>query len=509
MKRIFAFILLCVMLAVSLGVLSACGGGEDPGKGPGGTGDKTFIDNLGDRNYNGEEFVVSVLDTYKNEVYAEEDATAVLDEAVYKRNRAIEDRFNVKIVPDITLPDNAHLAHISHMQNAFNGGSDSFDVGMLYVYKAGILVIDQMLYEQRHWVPHVKDALNNGSDWWSADMNNAFTVQGNQYVSVSDWCITAMSMTYAMVFNKQYEEDNNIASNMNYTSMYDIVRQKHWTIDLLRTMTKDLGEDLNDDDAVTIADDFLGFICDQSTALDQFAPAFNINYIINDGETTPELFTLDTRAVAGFEALYQLFYGAGSTGAQCTNIWTSVGEAFTQGRAFIAALPMERYTEQAFHDMEDDYGILPYPMLSREQKNYYSGTVDNYSVICILAVHAEEHMEFVGTMIEALSAETHNSVVQPYYDLIVTHNSTRDEESIEMIEIIMAGRLYDLATLHYARLYYTHQADPSYNFGLGLLIRHSITYKFGADITSHWTSVKDQVSGRLDELVDEYVNMYA
>ena len=158
--------------------------------------------------------------------------------------------------------------------------------------------------------------------------------------------------------------------------------------------------------------------------------------------------------------------------------------------------------------MDDDYGILPYPKLDSGQKEYYSGTVDNYSVICILAVHNLDHLEFIGTMVEALSAETHNSVEQPYYDLIVTHNSTRDEESIEMIEIVMNGRLYDLATLHYARVYYTDNTlNSGYNFGLGLMMRHSITYKI-ADISTYWVSVQDQIGIRLEELVDEYVNMY-
>ena len=506
MKRILAFILLCVMLAVSLGMLSACNNGEDGGGGgEGGTGDKTFIDNLGDRNYNDEDFVVSCLDTYKYEVFAKEDTTDVLEEAVYKRNRAIEDRFNVNIVPDVTLADGTHTAHIGHIQNAFNGGSDSFDISLLFVYKAGILVLDQMVYELREWVPYVKDALNNGSEWWSEDINRAFTIQGKQYVAVSDYCVTAMSMTYAMVFNKQYEEDNNIATNLGQPSMYDLVRNNKWNMETFRSIVKDIAEDKNDDDEYNPEDDFFGFLCDGSTALDQFAPAMNINYIINDGETTPELFTMNTRTERAFTALRDLFYGPGN-GAKTKVAADITIKAFTEDRCFIAALPIYRYAEEAFHDMESDYGLLPYPKLDTDQKEYYSGTVDNYSVISILAVHGQDHMEFIGTMVEALSAETHHSVEQPYYDLIVTHNSTRDEESIEMIEIIMAGRLYDFATLHYTRLYYDKPGITS-DLGLGLLMRNSINDDI-QDISAFWVSVKDQVQGRLNELVDEYVNMY-
>ena len=130
--------ILCLLLAFPLAFgLCAYPAGE-PGTtdGPGGGPDTPpqYIDNLGERNYNGEAFTVSVLDTYKNEVYAEEDTTEVLDEAVYKRNRRIEERFNVRIVPDITLPNMPdQAAHITYMQHCFNDGAGNFDVGLLMV----------------------------------------------------------------------------------------------------------------------------------------------------------------------------------------------------------------------------------------------------------------------------------------------------------------------------------------------------------------------------------------
>jgi hypothetical protein len=310
-----------------------------------------------------------------------------------------------------------------------------------------------------------------------------------------------------MVFNKQYEDDNNVASQFGYDTMYQLVKSGNWTMETFRTMVKDIGEHIIQDDQMKPEDDFFGFLCYGSTALDQFAPAMNINYVTNDGEMTPELFTVDTRVQRAFSALYEVFYGPGD-GAK-TQVLSDISiKAFTEDRCFLVALPIYRLAEDSFHEMDSDFGIIPYPMLDTNQGAYYSGTVDNYSVISILAVHDIARMEFIGAMVEALSAETHNSVEQPYYDLIVTHNSTRDEESIEMIEIVMKGRLYDLATLHYARVYYTDNTlNAGYNFGLGLMMRHSIVYKI-PDISTYWVSVKEQVELRLGELIDEYVNMY-
>jgi hypothetical protein len=157
--------------------------------------------------------------------------------------------------------------------------------------------------------------------------------------------------------------------------------------------------------------------------------------------------------------------------------------------------------------MENEYGILPYPKLNKSQQQYYSGTVDNYSVICVPAYHTLERIDMVGTMIEALSAETHNSVEQPYYDLIITHKSTRDEDSIPMIELIMQGRLYDFSTLHYYRLDYDHPTTGS-SEGLGLLFRNALIAHKTEDIKSVWDAISDQVQTRLDDLIADYVDMY-
>lgn len=511
MKRLISLLLLLAMLSSVL-LLAGCPS-NDPGTGGGGgggTGEKTFLDNLGDRNYNGDTFTVASGDKFAYEVYAEEDTTDILEEAVYKRNRALEDRFNVKIEHDKQINDTENNAMIPYFQGAYNSGDGIFDIAMVYVYRAGALVTDAMCYDQREWVPYVMDALNNGSEWWSKDINDAFTVQGHQYASVSDYCITAISLTYAMVFNKQIDDNDNISTGLNYESMYDIVHKGDWTIDLFRTIVKDRFEDVKENDTHDAKEDKFGFVTCGSTAIDQFAAAFNINYINNNGELTPELLTFSDRVVSAYDALYDLFHGPGkgTVIAGEGGTWSvDMISAFTEGRAFIVTMPLMRLSEDAVHEMDDDYGILPYPKLTESQSQYYSGTVDNYSVICIPAYHPLERIDMVGTMIEALSAETHNSVEEPYYDLIVTHNSTRDEASIPMIEIIMNGRLYDFATLHYSRLNYDHPTT-GVSEGLGLLFRNALVAHETQDIKSVWDAISDQVQLRLDDLIADYVDMY-
>jgi len=53
------------------------------------------------------------------------------------------------------------------------------------------------------------------------------------------------------------------------------------------------------------------------------------------------------------------------------------------------------------------------------------------------------NLERTGAVIEALASESLDTVVTAYYDHAVTGKYTRDDESIEMIEIIMDNRIFD------------------------------------------------------------------
>ena len=53
-----------------------------------------------------------------------------------------------------------------------------------------------------------------------------------------------------------------------------------------------------------------------------------------------------------------------------------------------------------------------------------------------LVPNAPQNLELVGTMIEALSAETKNLVIPAYFDIALTSKVARDTESEEMLNIV-------------------------------------------------------------------------
>ena len=85
---------------------------------------------------------------------------------------------------------------------------------------------------------------------------------------------------------------------------------------------------------------------------------------------------------------------------------------------------------------ELDFGILPYP--KREgMDEYLSLSWNGFMVVPTTA-----DLDKVGIVSEALAAQSYRHVIPAYYDILLTHQLIRDEESREMLDIIFSGATY-------------------------------------------------------------------
>ena len=99
----------------------------------------------------------------------------------------------------------------------------------------------------------------------------------------------------------------------------------------------------------------------------------------------------------------------------------------------------------SMRDMEVDYGILPFPKFNEEQSEYYTYCLDNYSVLMV--PNNVENPEMVGALIEAMSCESKKSVMPAFYETALQDKFTRDKRSVEMLDLLMDGRTFDVSIL--------------------------------------------------------------
>ena len=94
-----------------------------------------------------------------------------------------------------------------------------------------------------------------------------------------------------------------------------------------------------------------------------------------------------------------------------------------------------------------NYGILPYPKYDSAQENYYSITMD-FSTAFSIPKTAEEDIEFVGAICEAMAFYSYQHVRDALYSTVLKYRDALDANSSKCIDIILENPRYDFAYIY-------------------------------------------------------------
>ena len=101
--------------------------------------------------------------------------------------------------------------------------------------------------------------------------------------------------------------------------------------------------------------------------------------------------------------------------------------------------------ESELREMEDDYGVLPYPKLDEEQEDYYTHLLGRTGTFFLPKTLTDDKAGMVGHVVEVLSAYSYQHLRPAIYDVTLTNKGIRDDESLEMLTMIMDRRTYDFS----------------------------------------------------------------
>ncbi len=374
------------------------------------------------------------------DLYAEQLTGDVISDAVFNRNRKVEERFNFKIKPIvIDSKDEANPTNV--FKRSVLAGDDEYDMIIDHMIHMGMAGLSHVFY---NWydVPHI----NFEKPWWVDDATTKLTIDGKSFFAIGDLSYNSIDYTYCMFFNKRLLTDYGIEQP------YKTVRDRGWTIDYLISITKDVYQDLNSNQQVDEEDDLFGFVSNGYSATVTYTWAFDNPVTLPDDEGYPQLVLNNEKTPAILEKLNSFFNdytgvsvllpGATKSGKSWVDY---VPDMFTDGRAMIIT-GMFVYTRLHFRDFEDDYGILPYPLWDEKQKEYYT-MLDGHGPLMGIPVTVQDTKR-TGIIVEALSAEGYKLVTPAYYDVALKTKFTRDEESAEMIDLVLAGRTFDFGYMY-------------------------------------------------------------
>lgn len=360
-------------------------------------------------------------------IYAEDMTGEIVNDAIYTRDKSVEDKYNISIEFNESSADN--------LAKSVKANDDLCDITFPYVN--GMFSYAQQGYLVDY---NTISTIDLSNPWWDQRIQSDYAVKGKIFGMTGDYTLRNPMTEFVIQYNKKIAEDYNLSD------LYQMVWDGSWTNEAFWSMATQVSQDINGDGNMD-ANDTWGFISEVS------APYyFFIGGSYRSLEATEDGYRItlgDENIVDALES--SLFFALDSDNAICVDdgtfkvtsgnsVWTEAYRMFTSNQALFRSSALGDILE--YREMKMDYGLLPIPKYSDSQDGYYClvSSWDDPMVIPITVSDTER----TGLIIEALFYASHFELKDAFYDTLLSGKLLRDDESVEMLDLITASKTYDI-----------------------------------------------------------------
>jgi hypothetical protein len=357
----------------------------------------------------------------------------VLDDAMWKRNEMIEEMFNLTLIEEL----GAYNEINDTVRSTVLSGDDVYQVAYPRSDSIGGMALDGLF-----WNLNEGDGFQFDQPWWDQAVMEDFAIGDNQeiYFASSDISLHNFEMSWCLYFNRNQLVD------LGLDMPYDTVKAGKWTYDALYKYIS-VGHNLNGDESYTWnanGQAVYGFTSMQPDSITQMFVSCGEKYVVmNNGQ--PEFVAGSDKYYSVAEKLAKLFGTAGqSIFANDRAGGFHYELIFGAGRAMFTGCEIKSGDGGgAFANMTDDYGIIPLPKYDDKQDDYL--TYAGFTVPIMMIPANEQDAERTGLIMEALGCASYDNVTPDLLEIVTKVKNVRDEDSSEMINIIIRTKVYDTA----------------------------------------------------------------
>lgn len=395
-----------------------------------------------------------------------------INDAIFNRNRYVEEALDCKIVP--VLYENtdpmlkATMAGDSYCEFMTVAGT-----GMPGLLNKHILIDLKTI-----------DTLDLSASWWDQNSVKQLSIANRLFAAVGNISSFAFVGSYAVFANK------GIIESYGLENPYEAVRGGKWTFDKMGEMAKAVAHDLNGDgqpgkeDMFGLSSEALGMV---------MLNAAGCRFTEKDENDIPQITLADYDVTGALEKIVPLFRDrtvalySGDYSSGYKNVFRQlIVEKFIADELLfinnwvLVALELR--------DMQSDFGILPPPKGSEEQESYVdygSETWLNYAVVPITVADTAP----VGLAMDALGYYGKTEIYKAVIETTITDKALRDTDTEEMLNIIYNNRRYELAGI--------------FNWGDINGMASNFIGNNKTDFASQWAKTESKVQKALQKTIDE------
>ncbi|MBE6612100.1 MAG: extracellular solute-binding protein [Ruminococcaceae bacterium] len=425
------------------------------------------------QDFGGRTFNYMTSDMYIDDQYVEEATGDVYDDAIYNRNVFIETTFNVKL-NCIAEPFTWAIRdeYMGKIRSSVMAGDGAYDIISQHSVSVGSMMGDNLFMNLND-----VESLNLDADWWSKLIRDELTYKGKIYGMAGDISNNLLNASEVFFFNKQMMEEFQLEDP------YQLVRDGKWTIDKLLEMITGTAQDLDGNSTMDQSDIWGMAIEDQQTYVDLIT-AFGMTYSFYEGDVRRPNVESETFLDSAELIRAMLMDNEDVLYRQGDAATTKV---FPEGRALFYTGQLH-YTD-SFRELEFDYGILPPPKRNEAQENYYCTPRDSFVLYSIPTDVPDA--EFAGAIMEALAVGGSEYIIPVFIDKVCNIKNVRDEDSVEMLELIRKN-----TTVDFAMVFSTDTGRVAH------VICDAINNK--KELTTYWAANKDAKLAEWEEFLKAY-----
>lgn len=432
-KSTIRFLTAILALSLTFGIGTSCGGdapvsGDTTTTVATETADPNAPDIPDDLNFGDKTVNIFNFDSgsWNNQLVAESQNGEVLNDAIYAAQIAVEERLNVTLSEYRGEGD--WSGAFSEAQKILAAGDDAYHI-YFQVDRNALIMAQEGYLEPLQNMPYV----DLDREYWAQSVNHDLSIAGNLYFSYGDFNLTGYECVNALLVNKSMITDFGLGNH------YDMVLDGSWTLDVMNNNMLTVAQDLNGDNKYDDQDRY-GITSHNKQVLPNFWIAAGLRSIEKNDEDLP-VFALPGNEA--FAVLYDRILSMMYDNPVYFN--SKVYPDYANNTLFINGQSLYNIVRIAFmrfyRDMDYDYAIIPYPKADKAQTDYYSrfegGAVNFTPKLCV-------DKELAGAVMEQMAYEYQKTVIPAYYDVVLKNKYTRDEKSVEMLDIIYENRICDL-----------------------------------------------------------------
>ncbi len=364
----------------------------------------------------------------------EEETGDIENDALYHRQRDIEDKFGIDWTnyTSQSVDDSGIHPTIENVLRDVMAGTNAYDAG----YGTALGVTQSLLLNGALVDVSDYDVIDLTRQWWPQRLQDTYNICGSIFFLNGPVVSSNYMDTYCVMFNKQVAVDYSI------DGLYSIVKSGEWTFDKMFEIASVIPSNENGSGAYRYAQpNGMAILHANGETLTKF-DEMGRPYV--SSEYSAELSDICDKMSAVFGDDAQCVNRKGELTAKFEDLskkyeYGSFGEMFINNKVLFYFGTTQESAELRREEVE--FGILPMPKKDVEQDNYISYAKNWFNVFVPKSTKDEKVTDVIVEVMAALGLK----YIKPaYYDNILKSRSTYDIDSREMIDLILETKTYDM-----------------------------------------------------------------